>query len=76
MGGLFRAPRPPVVVPPPASPPPVAAAPPPAAAAEETRAETARRRREGLAGTVLTSERGVLDPVTPFAAQRRSLLGE
>lgn len=78
MGGLFRAPRPPVVVPPPAPPPQVAAAPPPApaAVAEGAREETGRRRRQGLAGTILTSERGVLDPATPFAAQRRSLLGE
>jgi hypothetical protein len=44
--------------------------------AEEARQETAARRRQGLAGTIATSARGVLDPVAPFAAQRRSLLGE
>lgn len=78
MGGLFRAPRPVVVEPP--APPPQAAPPPPAPApatvAEASREESRRRTRQGLQGTIATSARGVLEPVSAFAAQRRSLLGE
>jgi hypothetical protein len=77
MGGLFRAPRPAVVEP---QPPPSPAVPPPAPAPEQA-AETARERtrqrsRQGIAGTIATSPRGLLEPAAPFLTQRRSLLGE
>lgn len=78
MAGLFRVPKP-VVIPPPAPPPPpqTAAA---SAATRDAEAETARvesraRARGGIAGTVATSARGVL-MAAPFAATRKSLLGE
>jgi len=82
MGGLFRAPKPVVVEP---TPEPVraesaaeAAARSEAAAEEAERAARLRaveRARRGLAGTVVTSARGVLDPLPAFAT-RKSLLGE
>lgn len=78
MGGLLKAPKP--------QPAPAAAAPDPAPAAEATAtaAETATREaqarateraRRSLAGTIVTSPRGVLDPAPAFAA-RKTLLGE
>lgn len=72
MAGLFRAPKP-VVAP----PQPVAPTPEPAAAsarANET-ARTENRARQGIAGTIATSARGVLAPL-PIAVTRKSLLGE
>lgn len=82
MAALFRAPKP-VVVP---APPPPAPPPAPAAAAAEAEAEAERaaenarvenrsRARQGIAGTIATSARGVLEPL-PFALTRKSLLGE
>lgn len=76
MAGLFRAPKP-VVIPPPEPPPQTEAA---SAVSRDTEAEAARiqsraRARGGIAGTVATSARGVLAAV-PFAATRKSLLGE
>jgi len=77
MGGLFRAPRPVVVEPPPPPPTAPAPAPSPAAVTEASRDETRRRAPRGLAGTIATSPRGVLEPAAPLvAAGRRSLLGE
>lgn len=82
MGGLFSAPKP-VELPPPA---PVAAAESVADAAsrnEQAAEEAGRaarlraveRARRGLAGTIATSARGVLDPL-PTAAARKTLLGQ
>jgi hypothetical protein len=82
MGGMFSAPKPKIV----AAPEPAAAAPAPAAAAaalepasaqeagEEARAENRARAARGVAGTVATSSRGVLDQLPGLA--RKSLLGE
>jgi hypothetical protein len=73
MGGLFRAPKP-QVVPSPAPPP----SPTPFSTevtAEAARIENRQRSRQGLAGTIATSERGVLAPL-PLALGRKSLLGE
>lgn len=72
MAGLFRAPKP-VVVPPPAPTPD--AAPAQAPAAEAARQESRSSARQGLAGTIATSARGVLAPL-PVALTRKSLLGE
>ena len=60
MGGLFRAPKPVVVA------ATVPAAAPPAAASPEVAAQAARldsqdRARRGLAGTIATSARGVVE---------------
>jgi hypothetical protein len=75
MGGLFKAPKPVVVT---ASPPavtPIAGNPADAAAA--ARLQNQERGRRGLAGTIATSERGVLDAAPrPAAAARKTLLGE
>jgi hypothetical protein len=80
MGGLIRAPKPAV----PADDPDAAAAAQRKAAATEADADAAaqdaRRRameraRRGLAGTIVTSARGVLDPAPGFAV-RKNLLGE
>jgi hypothetical protein len=73
MGGLFRAPKP-VVVPAPPAPEPIAAAPAPGQQGQEARAEARARAGRGLAGTIATSARGVLEPLP--AAPRKSLLGE
>ncbi|EFH13244.1 hypothetical protein [Teichococcus cervicalis] len=75
MGGLFRAPKPVVVrtEPVPASPP----APSPEAVAQTARLESQDRARRGLAGTIATSARGVLEPLPPgLAGSRKTLLGE
>ncbi|WP_226381397.1 hypothetical protein [Falsiroseomonas ponticola] len=45
------------------------------AAAREARLKALERARRGLAGTIATSPRGVLDPAPGFAV-RKSLLGE
>jgi hypothetical protein len=78
MAGLFRAPKP-VVVPPQPTPNPASTAPEPALAsaqaAEATRIEGRSTNRQGIAGTIATSARGVLAPL-PIAATRKSLLGE
>ena len=73
MGGLFRAPKP-VIVPPPPPPAPVVAAPAPEAANQQAQAESRTRAARGMAGTIATSDRGVLAPL-PLVA-RKSLLGE
>ncbi len=44
-------------------------------AAREARQKALERARRGLAGTIATSARGVLDPAPAFAV-RKSLLGE
>ncbi len=79
MGGLFSAPKPKIVAPPqppPAPEPAVAAAPEAAAqaAGAEARAENRARAARGIAGTVATSSRGVLEQLPGLA--RKSLLGE
>ena len=83
MGGLFSAPKPKIVAPP---PPVAAAAPEPAAAVAatesaaaqaagaEARPENRARAARGIAGTVATSSRGVLEQLPGLA--RKSLLGE
>ncbi len=73
MGGLFRAPKP-VVVPPAPAAEPAAATPPPEVQGEDARAAARARAGRGLAGTIATSARGVLDPLP--ATPRKSLLGE
>ena len=79
MGGMFSAPKPKIV----AAPQPAAAPEPAAAAAseaaaqaagEEARAENRARAARGIAGTVATSSRGVLEQLPGLA--RKSLLGE
>ncbi|GAA0595439.1 hypothetical protein GCM10009416_37230 [Craurococcus roseus] len=79
MGGLFSAPKPKIVAAPepaPAAAPVVAAAPEAAAqaAGEEARAENRARAAHGIAGTVATSSRGVLEQLPGLA--RKSLLGQ
>jgi len=78
MGGLFSAPKvvPALPVAPPAAPPPAAPALTPAAVAGEARLQARERVRRGLAGTVATSARGVLDAAVLPVAGRKSLLGE
>jgi len=75
MGGLFRAPKPQVVAAPQPTaqqlPPP---APDPGVAAEAARIEARNRATRGRAGTIATSERGVLSPLP--VAVRKTLLGE
>ena len=83
MGGLFSAPKPKIVAPPEPAPAPTAT-PASAAAAlesaaaqaagEEARAENRARAARGVAGTVATSSRGVLEQLPGLA--RKSLLGE
>ena len=73
MAGLFRAPKPVVVPPQPApttAPAPTLA---PVANAEALRIEGRATARQGIAGTIATSARGVL---LPIAVSRKSLLGE
>lgn len=72
MGGLFRAPKPQVVAPEP--PPPAPPAPDPQQVAQADRAAARARAALGLAGTIATSDRGVLAPLP--AAPRKSLFGE
>ncbi|MFC3126821.1 hypothetical protein ACFOD4_17285 [Pseudoroseomonas globiformis] len=76
MGGLFQAPKPVVVTPaqPVAAP---AAGPTPEAAAQAARQENQERARRGVAGTIATSARGVLEPAPAgLAGARKTLLGE
>ncbi|UPG72009.1 hypothetical protein MVG78_15965 [Roseomonas gilardii subsp. gilardii] len=76
MGGLFSVPKP-VVVTTPALPQQAMAdssAAVAGASAVQARQDDAERHRRGLAGTIATSERGVLSPL-PVAA-RKTLLGE
>jgi hypothetical protein len=82
MGGLLSAPKPKIVaVPQPAAaatPEPAAAAALESAAAEaagaEAKAENRARAARGIAGTVATSSRGVLEQLPGLS--RKSLLGE
>lgn len=79
MGGLFSAPKPKTVAAPQpaAAPDPAVAAAPEAAAqaaGEEARAENRARAARGIAGTVATSSRGVLEQLPGLA--RKSLLGQ
>lgn len=78
MAGLFRAPKPVVVAPQSAATSATTSA--QSAASTDQASETARiegraTSRQGLAGTIATSARGVLAPV-PLAVTRKSLLGE
>lgn len=81
MGGLFQAPKPVVTATDTESA--VEAANAKAAATEAAAEDAARqarqraldRARRGMAGTIATSARGVLDPAPAFAA-RKNLLGE
>lgn len=78
MGGLFSAPKPKIVAAPqPAPAAPEAVAAPDAAAqaaGEAARAENRARAPRGIAGTVATSSRGVLEQLPGLS--RKSLLGE
>jgi hypothetical protein len=79
MGGLFSAPKPVIVEAPKPEPAPPAAAPAAATAAaeqagQEARQESRSRAARGLAGTIATSPRGVLEAL-PMTG-RKSLLGE
>jgi hypothetical protein len=78
MGGLLKAPKPVVVTasPAPAAPPATATPAAVAATAQAARLENQDRARRGLAGTIATSERGVLAAAVPLAAPRKTLLGE
>jgi hypothetical protein len=69
MGGFFASA-------PPSSPPPAVLppSPDPEAKAAEERLDTINRNRRGLAGTIATSETGLLQPSGRNAA--KSLLGE
>jgi len=76
MGGLFRAPKPVVVTAtePVASPP---AGPTPEVAEQTARQQNQERSRRGLAGTIATSARGVLEPLPAgLAGARKTLLGD
>jgi hypothetical protein len=77
MAGLFRAPKP--VVAPTAPPATAPTAPVPgeagSQAAEATRIANRSAARQGIAGTIATSSRGVLAPL-PVTLTRKSLLGE
>jgi hypothetical protein len=77
MGGLLKAPKPVVVTA--ATPAPVPAAVTTAAVAataQAARLENQERAKRGLAGTIATSERGVLGATPPLAGARKTLLGE
>ena len=75
MGGLFRAPKPAIVAAP--EPPPTAPATPSVEqVGQDARVEARARAGRGLAGTIATSARGVLDPLPGVALVRKSLLGE
>jgi len=79
MGGMFSAPKPKIVAPPQPAPEPAAVAAASEAAAaqaagEQARAENRARAPRGIAGTVATSSRGVLEQLPGLA--RKSLLGE
>lgn len=75
MGGILKAPKPVAIAAaePVATPAPAAT---PDQAASEARTTAASRARNGLAGTIVTSARGVLDPAPLPIAPRKSLLGE
>ena len=82
MGGLLRAPKPKVIEPP---APPAQAESVQASAAQtgaaadraqsDARLEALARARRGLPGTIVTSARGVLDPMPAFTG-RKNLLGD
>jgi hypothetical protein len=78
MGGLLSAPKPKIVAAPQPAPAPEAAAAVPEAVAQaagaEARAENRARAARGIAGTVATSSRGVLEQLPGLA--RKSLLGQ
>lgn len=73
MGSLFKAPKPVRIDPP--APPPQPVLPEPAQVAQDSGAETRRRAQRGIAGTITTSARGVLE-AAPIGLARKSLLGE
>ena len=81
MGGLFRAPKPAAPVQDDAASEQAAQKQAEATAADaeaaqrEARQKALERARRGLAGTIATSPRGVLDPAPAFAV-RKNLLGE
>lgn len=79
MGGLFSAPKPAAIEVRPQADAVAEANARNAAAAEEAareaRLRAVERARRGLAGTIATGARGVLDPL-PLTAQRKTLLGE
>jgi hypothetical protein len=82
MGGLFSAPKPKIVAAPQSAAAPETAATTAAAlesavaqaAGDEARAENRARAARGIAGTVATSSRGVLEQLPGLS--RKSLLGE
>jgi hypothetical protein len=82
MGGFFSFFSPPPEPPPPPPPPPppvVTATPDPEEENRKSRLAVVARNRSGLAGTIATSERGVLAPASMAssgAPLRKTLLGE
>jgi hypothetical protein len=81
MGGMFSAPKPKIVAAPQAAAAPETAATAAVvesaaaqAAGDEARAENRARAARGIAGTVATSSRGVLEQLPGLS--RKSLLGE
>jgi len=68
MGGIFSSPSPPPM-------PTPAPLPDPAIAEEKARLESMDRRRRGRAGTITTTDRGLLS-TNDTAPKKKSLLGE
>ncbi|MBE9607678.1 hypothetical protein IAI18_22630 [Acetobacteraceae bacterium H6797] len=74
MGGLFSSPKPVAVA---TTPDTTTSAETSATEAAATaRAEARERARLGVAGTINTSARGVLDAIPALAGNRKTLLGE
>lgn len=68
MGGIFSAPSPPPL-------PPAPEVVDPAIEEEKARLESMDRRRRGRSGTIVTSDRGLLE-TNEARPQKKSLLGE
>ncbi len=78
MGGLFTAPKPVVIAPSTTTTTTTTTDATEAAdeAAATSRAESRSRATRGIAGTIATSNRGLLGARADFTATRKSLLGE
>lgn len=68
MGSLFSSPSPP-------PPQPLPSLPDPEEAERKRRLAAIDRRRRGRAGTIVTSDRGILEP-SDWVPRRKNLLGE
>lgn len=71
MGAIFGG-----VPKPPPPPPPPPAPPDPEVEERKRRLEALERRRRGRAGMIATSERGLLDTVSPSATGKKEHLGD